>query len=778
MCKKNFLFFAGLLSIFLMFTLYAFMVPVASALEPTVEEKGLTVLGDVVGLDMAEYDVAAVEHPAREDSSLGVPTVDLNYELTGEGSRLEGLSTFADGSLQMMHVLEKEGEPVLTEPVESASDVEMAEAFLGSYLEHTGDPLYGTLQSTLSSVDPGRNATKTFGDKVLEVTAHNGETNFRWYYTSNGAAAKYTKNVVLQFKDGFLKAFVDNWHLYPIGNDNVALSESEAQTMALETAESYNWSLQLDSESRSFNQSNVRWASLLFDDSQGLDEPREDPFVLYPVWRVGVALNQWHGHLYGVVVEVWADTGEIRSIQEAWFTLPPPEGVPTADMSMEASQSSLTGESRLHSALGMPFTALATALTGAALVCTGKTKNVDSYNSPRMRMVKAGGILLCILMLSMSLFAPIQTVSATTRVGVIWGSQSDGALDENGTRWRKHSDEIYWQQNISSTIKGYFDQSGYTGYDYQGPKGSNKSDILGNITCLNENNDVMAVVVFDHGIGNDDYSEDQGHFHFMFEDNNGTVVGEPGQEDVDWWYAPENGVYDMDVYRNLTDHSKVAFAFINTCLSANRTHAGPAGGGLNSNGNAQGMPFAWTNRTVVDRDIGGFNPSLNMSKDGHGDPDDGSQCYIGFPWGSASLMQTIPYDNGTEEYHDWVDRFFEYALLYDMSVNMALDHASLETWQNHWGASPLQDFKAYWWSGEPNATNNPWPDCSMVVYGNGDVCLRYYEPGWTDDFDDDSMDSSKWQKLEANGASVEETGGELAVTVPSGSGQAQAGVCI
>jgi hypothetical protein len=44
-----------------------------------------------------------------------------------------------------------------------------------------------------------------------------------------------------------------------------------------------------------------------------------------------------------------------------------------------------------------------------------------------------------------------------------------------------------------------------------------------------------------------------------------------------------------------------------------------------------------------------------------------------------------------------------------------------------------------------------------------------------DNFDDNYTDTSKWEKLQVNGATVSETTGQLAVTVPIGSGWAQAG---
>ncbi len=50
-----------------------------------------------------------------------------------------------------------------------------------------------------------------------------------------------------------------------------------------------------------------------------------------------------------------------------------------------------------------------------------------------------------------------------------------------------------------------------------------------------------------------------------------------------------------------------------------------------------------------------------------------------------------------------------------------------------------------------------------------------YDVGWYDNFDDNSRDTTKWDELEWNEASVAETGNTLQVTAPSGAGQAGSG---
>jgi hypothetical protein len=215
----------------------------------------------------------------------------------------------------------------------------------------------------------------------------------------------------------------------------------------------------------------------------------------------------------------------------------------------------------------------------------------------------------------------------------------------------------------------------------------------------------------------------------MFEDQGGNVIGQPGTKGIDWFWQTAHAVYDMEIY-DLISEGKVSLAFINTCLSAkvddwefNDTEVSlnpiPVypGQGLIDDERARGMPFAWTHRTVADIDDENFDKTENMSSNGYGEPDLGSQCYIGFSEGSASLMQGIPYIFYGPMYYDWVGYFFYCALRWDMTINYALDHASCLLWGVDFSCYPLQNFASYWW---PN-----WPpgEGRMEVYGNGRIHL-------------------------------------------------------
>jgi uncharacterized membrane protein len=477
----------------LAFSAYAALTPSAYAAEATLEEKGLSILSNVVGIDTAKYTVTTEQ---QQDNSLAyldvVPQETVSYDLTSENSKVKVLYTFTDENVQMIHVLEREGPPSLVKPATFANDVELAEAFLSNYQTYTANPLFGELKSTLIDVVPGKNLTKTSGNIVLEATANDGYTYFKWYYTANGAAAPYSKFITLSFKDGFLEIFADNWQLYNIGSTNINLSEEEAITIALETAKAHFWSLNLEADAldvNNFNESNVRWTSLIFDNSLNANETRsEDLLELYPVRRIGIALNKWYGHMYGTEVDIWADTKKVRSVQEVWSTLPPPEGEPTANINILGE---LTNQTSFW--IGLP-SVLAVA-TGTALVCLLTKKSLNSSKLLKRRFSKTGGVLLCVLIMSVLLLTPTATVKATTRAGVVWGSESNAAINPiTNESWRKSQTEIHWQKNTAGNISQWFGANGYNGINHQGNLGSTKSQIMIDLSNL-YSYDYLAVVI-------------------------------------------------------------------------------------------------------------------------------------------------------------------------------------------------------------------------------------------------------------------------------------------
>ena len=721
------------------------LIPNANAAEITLQQRGLSITNNVIGINTTTYSITAHEYQQETSAAyFGVVRQEnIAYSLISEGSKLRIHYTFGNGNLQMIQVLEKEGTPSLVKALPNNSAIEIARTFLANYQNYTTNKLLGELADSLSGLQLGKNVTKTSGTFTFETITFGDYTNFRWYYTANVAKAPYTKYVAITCKDGFLTAFVDNWQFFNVGSTSVNLSEKEAVDIALNAAKEYAYKLKLIDygfNATAINETNVRWSALIFDNSLNVSKTRsEDVLALYPTWRVGIALDKWYGALYGIQVNIWADNKEIRNIQEAWSTVPPPKGAPTADMEAieeSTSQHHMTVEANSNL---IPWVALLTfilALTGTASIVS-KKQYIRSFTLPRRRSYKTGGLLLCVLMLSLLLLNPIGIVSAWSKSAYIWGSESSGA-DEWGYlppnhNWRKSALERQYQRDTSVYLTNYFQNyGGYYAYNHQGQRnpGSTKLQILNNdIDIKTAINSRIVFVTFDHGVGN--YIN--GEFHFMFEDQTGTGIG---THDNHYW-DPAHGIYDEEIYNAIDDkdRGKTILAFINTCMSGRLTtptSETEPWQGLPPNGRARGLPFAFTHREVKPWGMQGFSVDSHMSNEGYEHPDDGSQVYIGFPKGSASCEQGIPFaGGGGNPYYWWVTSFFYNAVAFEKSINQALDAASYQFIGGlPFLATPLQTgFESYWWNMyiEPE-----WRNATLEVYGNG----RIYLKGFGDDFID------------------------------------------
>jgi hypothetical protein len=738
--KRKLLLITAILTVLLSSAAFTTLLPKARAAEITVQEKGFAILNEVVGLDMENYDTVSKE--GAQDSYLEVvPQENVHYTLETNGSKINALYTFANGKLRMMNVLENEGSPYLTKsatkPVQLGNgtihviDVpETAKVFLEDYQTYTGNPFYGNLASVLETVEASENLTKTVGNVKLEVNASEGFTVFRWMYTVNGIDAP-SKCVALGYKNGILKYFIDNWDLYKIGSTTVNISEEEATGIAMERARGFSWNMGSENESvmiSGFTVTNAMIWENVFCSNLYADTPRsEDPLMLYPIRHVWVSLDKFYpGNVYGFNVYVWADTGEVCAIHERFSTMDPPDelAATTNDYTVETLSNLVPVDDSQLSTFSIPclvLSAVSIVMLGTVpvLFLLSKKKKLPKRNG-----FKVGGVLLCLLISSTVMLLPISAVSAyPTRRAMIWGSTSSGAPNPPyGSSWRKTPDEVDRQGTTSNAISNYFRDDGYDTKNYQG-SGSIATQIVANISDSASQHSLVAVVDFDHGVG----TTRDGEFHFMFEDDNGTRIG--------YWNNfteyPDNAVYDEQIYNETKDFdpSKYFFTLINTCMSARLTNPNtgdPWQGVVNDR--ARGMPFAWTGRTVADKDTPGFATSLNMSIDGYIEPDGGSFCYIGFPMGSAALDQTIT--GVTPLYATWLEKFFWYALSFDISVNAALDEASLIFFDCLFGETDLATgFIAVW----PMDTDGDgyWEpeygyDSTMVVYGNGNMHLYQY----------------------------------------------------
>jgi hypothetical protein len=735
------------------------LVPETMAIDSSNQQKGLAVADQVLNLDLSKYSVKTEEYPQNSYFNV-VAQENIAYEFKAETGKLKLLYTYANGNLRMISVLESETSGIPYTKVPVSDTATMAIEFLDNYQNYSGNTVYGTLRSMLNANDGTANVTKTSGNLKLTITSRqpfSAEskqiTTFVWTYKANGLEAA-SKSVALSYKNGLFDCFVDNWNLHEIGSSEVNLSEEEAKSLALDAAKNFSWKVGAGNQTQeieNFNISKVEGSILFFGDSIMADSVRGvDILSLYPVWRVGVQLDKFYpGNVYGIQVDIWADTKQTRSIQEKYLT--------RQDESPEfASQNNFAGTLEtmdpLKSQLNTDITKPSSTISSIVIILPLSLASLGSvalllrrrqvlHRPFHLSPFYPSKLLVCFLCLSLSitiLLSSLTTAEAAitpNRRATILGAESTGGPPAYP---RKTLGEIESQRAVCSYIAERFNLNGYSVENNQGAN-SLKSTILSRIEYNEQNYLGSAVVDFDHGVGRNDYSQvpnlqwPQGEFHYILEDNVG--------QDDSLTFPDNHMVYDMDISRR-TYLNRTFFAFINTCESADVTEQYPSGSGFTQGwvkdsqtgldtDRALGMPFAWTHRIVVPKTIPGFDISIHLSDDGY-DPakvDNGPFCYIGFYRGSAALNQTIETEEfpDSKPYSQFVQNFFFHALQTDRTINEALDLTTRGIWGTnvYFDDSPLyKGFEAKWPIPPDEGLGLGW----MKVYGNGNLRLFQNKP--------------------------------------------------
>ena len=742
-----------LLTILLISSAYAITVPSAHAQAvATSEAKGLTIINQVAGINLTIYHATPTLDVAG--SYLGVlPTENIRYTLTGFGGTIEIQDTFTNGSLQIMDVLENTPSPLMNtlhtssalRVNESYVLVEMAKAFLNNYKSYSANSLYGQLASTLNNANPTKNSTTTIGNINFNINTISGNstvgnsTTFTWSYTFNGVNAD-CKCVSLTYENGYLQSFIDTWKLYPIGSTTVNLSEQQAENIAMQNAKTSSWTIGSGNQKQvitNFNLTKPVVELLEFAPAGNASNARSsDPLTLYPLWGIGVGLDKWYpGNAFGIGVDIWADTEKIRDMETEFSTLPPPAGAAVATiaessiptLNNQTSVSTVNNQASATAGFNMFPAWIMLAAFAAVLIVyfpvwlSGKKTLPHLLCLPKLRAT--AGVILCIMM-GLTALVPLVNAGDT----LIFG-------DNSSDTYNYHSGpEISAQQMIAQYITNLTNTNPLgNAMNAQGAD-TTPQDVQ---TCLSDTSQTpTATVYFDEGcdLPNSASQPDlpyqipywdptyQNEWHYLVGGTyaNGASTSERATGDV----------FDYQI-ASLTNENY--FTWISACMSANTTtqttgfYNGAYGPNPTPEGSGApiGMPYAWTHELTTSTPTS--NPCYGyMSSNGYLYPDSGAYCYIGFPWGSASLTQEGPEhaidpNYSTITYGDFICGFFYYALVAQDSVDQALNYASLMIWNQPFVDSYLANgFYAYWPAPGPGESPSP---CTLAVYGNGNMYL-------------------------------------------------------
>ena len=150
---------------------------------------------------------------------------------------------------------------------------------------------------------------QTFGNSKLQFSSYDGYADVLLMYTDNGTDFQ-AKSLHLLYQNKILSEFSDDWFLFKVGSTKVSISEDQAVLIAKNAAKSYSW-IADGKQVTNFQ---------ILDNpvsAQFYPKPQEqDVLTLYPYWYVTLYLDKTYpGGVSEIAVGVWADSGQISSIQ-------------------------------------------------------------------------------------------------------------------------------------------------------------------------------------------------------------------------------------------------------------------------------------------------------------------------------------------------------------------------------------------------------------------------------------------------------------------------------
>ena len=296
-------------------------IPNVNATTQTNHQKTITILEDIVGLNTTEYEIT-LDLESTNPYLTSVSHIEKDYTLKSSQASLRVRCSFINNNLHHIYLSSYQG--VQAFKYAQTNTLDIAKDLMQRYETYTGDSFYGKLNGMLEKTQV-KNSTTTTDNIEFEVRVVDNQgfgkeafVTFRWTYIDENEVPAFDKNVYLTFKDGYLESFNDNWQLYTIGG-TPEITKDEAVSLALGAVEEFSWQAYEADELivvSDFEVVSVGEVGLSYLNFKDYDLPREgSQFVLFPSWYVPLGFDRTYpGSVTGAVVRVWADTGEVGSV--------------------------------------------------------------------------------------------------------------------------------------------------------------------------------------------------------------------------------------------------------------------------------------------------------------------------------------------------------------------------------------------------------------------------------------------------------------------------------
>ncbi len=286
-------------------------VPEAYALDSNQENKPLTAMTDVIGLDMSRYTVQLVGNSSDQPEIYGGLTQQtLTYSLESNESTAQFVCTFIDGLLTRYALYPLEGPVFYSKPLSSNLVSAAKEILQRNVLLDSNSDLIQRASNVLDKVTDVKSSNITTDDLTLQIIKSDELVSFIWWQTVNGI--EFPLWLSINFANDRFKGFSDRSSLYHIGSSSVNISKEEAIQITKDLAK--------DQSTIKVSTTDGAYKEITFNltDEHLVSELQvssRDPFTMYPLWYVRFYFDNPYGGTDGFQAGIWADTGEVAYAQ-------------------------------------------------------------------------------------------------------------------------------------------------------------------------------------------------------------------------------------------------------------------------------------------------------------------------------------------------------------------------------------------------------------------------------------------------------------------------------
>jgi hypothetical protein len=176
------------------------------------------------------------------------------------------------------------------------------------YEAYTGDAYLQEMLSLITDVNSENYNGATLNQTKLQVTTSGSTAQVLLIYTENGIDFS-GKSLWLTLENGALIQMTDGWFLFNVGSTQVNILEQQAIQIAVNQLKDFTW----NTNGTQVTNFNVVEEKII---AQFIPHPRTKSLALIPYWYITLPLDKvYPGEVSRIAVGVWADNGEIASIQ-------------------------------------------------------------------------------------------------------------------------------------------------------------------------------------------------------------------------------------------------------------------------------------------------------------------------------------------------------------------------------------------------------------------------------------------------------------------------------